>query len=267
MKQAFTIRRPDPAEPRYYWRTNLAVALGCAIAVAALVGSLLVGDSVRGSLRDLAIERLGRVEYAVESPSFFREQLAADLLAQPQAKGAADFAVPAILATGAAKPADGGAVVNRVNVIGVPPEFSNVAAEPFEPPQERRIVVNSTLAADLGISQGDAILLTLGREQDAPADSIFAYRSRAQTTRTLRLVVERIIPSRGIGAFSLRQEPSPPRNLYVSLDWLQAQLKQPGQANTILIGRRSAERRPKTQRRAGGRAGRVRAGWRITACG
>ena len=239
------------------------MALGCAIAVAALVGSLLVGDSVRGSLRDLAIERLGRVEYAVESPWFFREQLAADLLAQPQAKGAADFAVPAILAVGAAKPADGGAVVNRVNVIGVPPEFSDVALEPFSPPQERRIVVNSTLAADLGISEGDALLLTLGREQDAPADSIFMRRSRAQTTRTLRLVVGRIIPSRGIGAFNLRQESAPPRNLYVALDWLQAQLKQPARANAILIGRRAAQGAGEGRALADALA----ASWRLADCG
>jgi hypothetical protein len=52
----------------YYWRTNVAAALGCAVAVAALVGSLLVGDSVRGSLRDIALERLGPVEYTVASP-------------------------------------------------------------------------------------------------------------------------------------------------------------------------------------------------------
>ena len=51
---------------RHYWRTNLAVVLGCAIAVAALVGSLLVGGSVRGSLRDVALERLGSVEYLAE---------------------------------------------------------------------------------------------------------------------------------------------------------------------------------------------------------
>ena len=240
MKQDFTTGHLIRRNLRYYWRTNLPVALGCAIAVAALAGSLLVGDSVRGSLHDLAIERLGRVAYSVQSPSFFREQLAGDLLAQPQAKGAADFAVPAILAAGAAKPADGGSVVNRVNVIGVPPGFSNIAVESFGPPQDRRIVVNSTLAADLGVSQGDAILLTIGRPQDIPSDTAFAYQSRAQTTRTLRLVVGRIIPSRGIGAFSLRQQSSPPRNLFVSLDWLQAQLTRPGQANTILIGRRSA---------------------------
>ena len=39
----------------YYWRTNLAVVLGVATAVAVLAGALLVGDSVRGSLRDLVL--------------------------------------------------------------------------------------------------------------------------------------------------------------------------------------------------------------------
>ena len=38
----------------YYWQTNLAVITGVAIAVAVLAGALLVGDSVRGSLRQKA---------------------------------------------------------------------------------------------------------------------------------------------------------------------------------------------------------------------
>ena len=46
----------------YHWRTNLAVVLGVAAAVSVLGGALLVGDSVRGSLRDLVLSRLGRTE-------------------------------------------------------------------------------------------------------------------------------------------------------------------------------------------------------------
>ena len=38
----------------YHWRTNLAVVLGVTAAVSVLGGALLVGDSVRGSLRDIA---------------------------------------------------------------------------------------------------------------------------------------------------------------------------------------------------------------------
>ena len=61
---------------RHYWRTNLAVVAGVATAVAVLAGALLVGDSVRGSLRDLVLQRLGRTDRVVVSTGFFREALA-----------------------------------------------------------------------------------------------------------------------------------------------------------------------------------------------
>ena len=40
----------------FFWRMNLAVTLGAAVAAAVLTGALLVGDSVRGSLRELTLE-------------------------------------------------------------------------------------------------------------------------------------------------------------------------------------------------------------------
>jgi putative ABC transport system permease protein len=58
----------------YYWRSNLAVILGVATAVAVLAGALLVGDSVRNSLRDLVLQRLGKTSYVVNSNGFVREE-------------------------------------------------------------------------------------------------------------------------------------------------------------------------------------------------
>ena len=56
---------------RYFWRANLAVAAGAAVATAVLVGALLVGDSVRGSLRAIAVQRLGRTDFALVAPTPF----------------------------------------------------------------------------------------------------------------------------------------------------------------------------------------------------
>ena len=81
---------------RYYWRTNLAVTLGVSAAVSVLAGALVVGDSVRGSLRDIALSRIGRTDSVLTSAGFFREGLAGDLRA---ALGASD-AVPLIVANG-----------------------------------------------------------------------------------------------------------------------------------------------------------------------
>src|SRR5207248_2259198 len=58
---------------------HLAVGLGAAVGAAVLAGALLVGDSLRGSLRDRADRQLFGTEQALVGGRFFREQLAAEL--------------------------------------------------------------------------------------------------------------------------------------------------------------------------------------------
>ena len=43
----------------HHWRIHVAVIAGAAVASAVLTGALLVGDSVRGSLREMTLQRLG----------------------------------------------------------------------------------------------------------------------------------------------------------------------------------------------------------------
>src|SRR5438552_9653624 len=103
----------------YYWRTNLAVVLGVATAVAVLAGALLVGDSVRGSLRDLVLQRLGRADQVVTSGGFFREAFA-DALASDLKSGAV---CPLIAVEGAVTSQAGGRRASRVQVYGVDDRF------------------------------------------------------------------------------------------------------------------------------------------------
>ena len=49
----------------------MSVAFGVAVATAVIVGALLVGDSMRGSLRQLTIERLGNTEVVIFPGGFF----------------------------------------------------------------------------------------------------------------------------------------------------------------------------------------------------
>ena len=56
---------------RFFRAANLAVVAGMAVATAVLTGALMVGDSVRGSLRALAEQRLGPVDHALVSTRFF----------------------------------------------------------------------------------------------------------------------------------------------------------------------------------------------------
>src|SRR5262245_44153767 len=62
---------------RFHARSHLGVLLGAIIGSAALVGALVVGDSVRASLRERALSRLGWVTIAMASGDrFFASNLA-----------------------------------------------------------------------------------------------------------------------------------------------------------------------------------------------
>ena len=52
----------------YHWRGNLAVLLGVAVGSAVLTGALLVGDSLRGSLRARVERQLGGIDAAAFFP-------------------------------------------------------------------------------------------------------------------------------------------------------------------------------------------------------
>ena len=69
MRTATLVRR----NLAYFWRTNIAVVLGVATAVAVLAGALVVGDSVRASLRDLVLNRLGKTDTVISGANFFRD--------------------------------------------------------------------------------------------------------------------------------------------------------------------------------------------------
>ena len=105
----------------HYWRTNLAVALGAAVGTAVLTGALLVGDSVRNSLLDLSIERLGRIDSILLAHHFFSSDLVETIHQEPGFRQHFDNAIPAILLTQASaefSAAEGTHRTSNVNLIG-----------------------------------------------------------------------------------------------------------------------------------------------------
>ena len=107
---------------RHYWRTNLAVVFGVATAVTVLGGALLVGNSVRGSLRDLVLDRIGNTDLVVASPEFFTDRLAS-IGSDPEFGNDFGGLVPLVALPGMATNQEGGRRAGRLTVYGVPPEF------------------------------------------------------------------------------------------------------------------------------------------------
>jgi ABC-type lipoprotein release transport system permease subunit len=226
----------------HHWRVNTAVLLGAAVATAVLAGALLVGDSVRGSLRDLTLDRLGDVDWALASDSFFREDLAADLEARPGFAEAFRGAAPAILVRGSAGHGEDGTRASNVSILGIDERFSGVfGAAP--PPDFARapgqvfpsVVVNDALRRELGAEVGDPVLLAFGRWSEVPRETLMGEKDPAAVTGSLRLTLRAVLPDRGPGRFGLAASQQTPLNAFVDLQTLQRALDLRGRVNAIVV--------------------------------
>jgi ABC-type lipoprotein release transport system permease subunit len=220
----------------YHARMNLAVACGVAAGTAVLTGALLVGDSMRGSLRDLTLDRLGRIDEVLHSPRYCRAALAGELAANPRFPKDAT-AVPAILLDVNFQTAAAGDVrrANRVTLIACQQQgfWALGSGGPAQLPGRGEVVFNRPLAERLGVAVGDAVLVRLPLPGTIPADSPLGRKQ--ETVGTQRLRVAAIIAATGLGRFGLSASQQLPLNAYVPLDWLQERLEQPSRANAILV--------------------------------
>ena len=188
----------------YYWRTNLAVVLGVATAVAVLAGALLVGDSVRGSLRDLVLQRLGRTDRVVVSTGFFREALADDLQADRGVRASFAAICPLIVDAGAgqrsgerpARVARAG-LRRRRSVLAVPRR----QRRPADPASATRSSAARS-RRDIGAAAGGTVLVRVERPSAIPIESLHGRKD--DVGRTLRLTVRAIVGPAELGEFSLQ---------------------------------------------------------------
>jgi putative ABC transport system permease protein len=203
----------------YYWRTNLAVILGVATAVAVLSGALLVGDSVRESLRGLVLGRLGKTEGVVTSAQFFREALSRDV------PGSA----PIIAMQGIVTHEKDGRRASNVNVYGVDERFWNFHGVAVQ----NGVAVSSALARELNAVAGDALLLRVEKPSAIPLESL--HSRKEDTGRTIRLSAGAVLDAKQLGEFSLRPTQGDVFAIFVPLRRLQRDLAKQNRVNTLLL--------------------------------
>ena len=222
---------------KYYWRTHLAVIWGVATAVAVLAGALLVGESVRVSLRSLFLGRLGNVEYVISSLDFFEEDLTDEIQAHQDFRATFREASPLIALEGFVIHEKSGRRSSRVQVYGVDDRFwAFQGLEPNSPapPAGRDAVLTKRLALELNSTPGDTILLRVEQPYEVPGE--FLHGRRGQQGRTIRLKATEGLPiDSGVSEFALYPQQGRVRALFVPLERLQRDLGQEGKVNTLLV--------------------------------
>jgi ABC-type lipoprotein release transport system permease subunit len=234
-----------------YRRIHLSVAAGVVIAGAVITGALLVGDSMRGSLRGLALDGLGRIDAMVVAEHPFRVELADELIEQP---GVAEYYSDAhalLMTAGVAtfRSRDVERRATNLSVAGVPEAFWTLAINSPSAQQGsagdssggvelsgNQIALTINLAEELQVEVGDTLLLRIPVPGSVPADSTLGDKEDASASR--RLEVAAVLDEHDdkvLARFSLRPNQRAPRNAFVPLSVLQSLVDLPGRANAIAV--------------------------------
>jgi ABC-type lipoprotein release transport system permease subunit len=208
---------------RHYWRTNLAVVAGVATAVTVLGGALLVGDSVRGSLRDLVLQRLGRTDLVVSSQDFFTQPLATKIQSDPDFAGRFTGLAPLVVLPGMATNQETGSRAGGVSVYGVSAEFWKFHGQsPDTVLANRDVLLSAALAREIGAEVDSTVLLRIQRPSDIPLESLHGRKD--DVGRTVRVTVRGVLPAAELGEFSLMPQQGDVRAAFMSYERMVAEI-------------------------------------------
>lgn len=200
----------------HHWRTNLAVLMGVVAATAVIGGALIVGDSVRASLRQMTLKRLGKIDFAVTGPRFFREDLAKELKIPVH---------PAIVMQAALQSQSGGSIrrAGQVNVYGFNQEWPLIESDGVKPPQGAEVVLNAQAAAALNAKVGEEVTLWIELPSAVPRDTLLGRKDNDSQEVTLKVSA---ITAEGSSLSRLGLNPTQalPLNAFVDLHTLQERL-------------------------------------------
>lgn len=228
---------------RYHWRLYQGLAIGTIIASAVLTGALVVGDSVKETLRNIADARLGKITHALDwgnryfSVKFERDMSNA-LVNSDTIKNAPYFAAVLSLQGVAEPPPDRAAQGNRLNrarVYGVDGGFWHFAPEEesIAAPGPQEALINEETARILGLQVGDDMVLRIPRPSLIPLEAPLS-REDDSDTAVARVRVKAILLDAQLGRFSLNTDQTVPANIFINREWLSELIGLQEKANLLL---------------------------------
>ncbi len=207
------------------------VALGVAVATAVILGALVVGDSMRGSLRFIAMDRIGEIESVVVAPRWFDERLSKNLTRNDPSLEA----VHGLILVQQSIAENGVHRASEMSLFGVDPEFWTLGEiQPSRAPEDEEVILNQTLADKLHAQVGDLITLRVASQSVVPADSPLGKREQDSIVLPRWKVIE-VLPDRSLSRFSLRSDQRPIMNAFVGKRWLQKGLEIDSKVNAVIV--------------------------------
>ena len=220
----------------YHWRTSLAVIAGVVAGTAVIGGALIVGDSVRGSLQQMTLDRLGGIDHVLASQRLFTEELAERLAGQEQFAPRFSQVAPALVLQATLERATSGTEADgdstnelqragKVKLYAVDERFWKLFAPDTQPEIEPgQVILNRRVAQQLGAAAGETITVRVEQPSAIPRDTLLGKTQEASVD--LNPVVVTVLPEgSGPGRLDLNPNQQLPLVAFMRLDELQDALE------------------------------------------
>jgi len=217
----------------HYRGVNLAVMGGVALTSAILSGALVVGDSVKESLRRNAASRISGVGPALMGGEHFFTSDLAGRISKTIDGGA--IVAPVLQVQGTVSSQGGAQRVNRVQIVGVDDRFWKLSRNGKRPAKlqgNQWMAVNQALAARVGSAVAETLVVKVEIPGALSRDAPLSGESEQTTPFTGR--ISAVLGASDFGLYSLRAEQVSPATVFLPLTRLQEILKQAGKANVLL---------------------------------
>ena len=168
----------------HFRKQHLALFAGTIISTAVLTGALIVGDSVKYSLRDLVDVRLGNAGFALQTGDRFVHADLAERLSM-------DLGEPVIgitLIDGIGVNPESGIQANKLQVLGIGSDYSEFFEIGIPDLFPEEALISSNLADKLKLGPGDAMIVRVEDVDVIPLNAPFSRE--ASPSVGMRLTVK-----------------------------------------------------------------------------
>jgi len=196
---------------KFYRKPVIYQVLIIVLLSAVITGSLLVGRSVKESLKSSAAEHLGNTGIVISSGTRYFNN---DLVRKLSDSGIACTGILEI--TGYSQNLNSQKGAFNTHIYGVGKDFFVFHGSDTINIKPGEVAVNRKLSEYLGISTGDELIIRFTVIKDIPADAPFAPSESGGISKVLK--VGRILEPSGTGNFSLSISQLTPMNIFMNFE-------------------------------------------------
>jgi putative ABC transport system permease protein len=213
----------------YYKKQHFGVFLASLISTAILTGALIIGDSVKLSLKSVVDNRLGNIHQVLTSHNrFFKNDLSTSISDELSIPTASVLHLDGVVIN-----PENSTKVNNVQFIGVNNNFSTTSGLYIPEISDNEVAISKNISLLLNLKIGDELLIKVNKEGLTPLNAPFTNNNDQLVS--LRVMVTYITNEKGAGSFSLLNNQSPPHNIFLNKEYLSYKVDLAGYSNMIII--------------------------------